>query len=640
MASRLTSATGRPSRARWWALLAALATAIAAVTVACGGDEVVEKVVVQTVIVEKQVPGEKVVETVIVEKVVTEKVVETVIVEKVVEKEVVLVATPTQVPTGAMRPAVIPSGSLTVAVSDVGTANTAPQDCTACWFLGQASVWDPLLLQTRAEDGTVILSPGLAESWIIAPDGTYTDFKIRKGVQFHNGWGELTAQDVAFTFDIENSNIHPDSVNGISTEFLNFIVEPLEVIGQDTVRIKWESHPSFLELKLLTKLFKTQGVFSERVYNEKGSEWMIDNFISTGPFVLEEWKTGERMVTRAFVGHWLITPGVASITRIEVPEASTRRAMLESGEAEIAEIEVKDWPALLEGDRFKKAAEGIVQDSGWIMGGNYWEKVHPISGAPLERVLKTDLPWVADPDDPEGMERARKVRLALSFDIDREGINQAVLKGLGRPSHQGGINDQDPLFKDEWKTEYDPTKAKQLLAEAGYADGFTVDIYVRPGSTAGLIARAMAAGWLQDLNVDTNILEQPYGTYRPNYINRTSTELSVRNGGASFPSTWQEEWLISAVVALKDGSAGGGFNSGIELPAASESIAKKNAAKSDAEIEDAVRDLYDYISFWAVWPGVVEWDVSPLYNAEVIAEWRKLPASSGGIRDTEWITLR
>ena len=618
-----------------WAAVAIGAAILLLIAVACtrevevpGETVVVEKEVVKTV----EVPGE----TVVVEKEVVKTVEvpgETVVVEKIVVKEVPVAQAPAMV---------VPSGTLTLAIPDIGTTATHPQDCPACWWLGAFSVWDPLLFQTRASDRSVIVESALAESWTVAGDNTYTEFTLRPGVQFHQGWGELTSTDVAFSFDQANHNIYPDSINAIGTEFVNFIQEPIEVIDDRTFRILWESHLSFTELKLLTKFFKTMGFYSQKVADENGLEWMRDNFISTGPFELKQWTEHDRAVAEAVVGHWYKTPTVARAVWLEVPENATRRAMLESGQAQIVEVGLKDWPSLLKGGRFKLAEEGITTNHGIIMGGNYWEKIHPLSSTQLVRELKSELPWVGDPDDPDSMEKARMVRQALSMAIDRETINEALFEGQGQPAYQGGIDQNDALFKDEWKVDFDPEAARQLLNEAGYPNGgFTVDFYGQAqGSQTSEIAKAVAAGWRADLNVKTNLIEQPYATYRPNYINRTSHHLSFRAGGGFAPSTWQEEWLISATVAAKDGSMGGGFNSGIEIPEASEAQRLKTEAMSEAEVIAAVNLLYDALSYQAVWPGTIQVVNRAVYDSQAILDWPMRPTAGSIVREIEEIRMR
>ena len=152
--------------------------------------------------------------------------------------------------------------------------------------------------------------------------------------------------------------------------------------------------------------------------------------------------------TSAFDDHWEKVPFVEQVRILEVPEASTRRAMLESGEAQIAGLALKDWPALLESGLYAQSPEGSKNIHGFPFGGNYWEWTYANPGTSEfgqdlpETLRDTSLPWVGDPyenspgvfdENTPSMQRSLKVRRALSMSIDREGINEAILNGLGTP---------------------------------------------------------------------------------------------------------------------------------------------------------------------------------------------------------------
>ena len=317
--------------------------------------------------------------------------------------------------------------------------------------------------------------------------------------------------------------------------------------------------------------------------------------------------------------------------------------MLETGEAQISEIAVDDVPALLE-KGFAKAPEAANMGYGIITGGNYWETVHPDSGAPLTREIP-DRPWTANPADAAAMEKARKVRWALSMAIDREGIAEGLFKGLAEVNYMGGEPALDPLLQarlDKYTIPYDPEGAKQMLADAGYPEGFSgYTFYTRDvGAIRDRIGQAVMATWRQDLNVEFIADSRPYATYRPNYINRTSFELSFRSGLAKEPSTWSNEWYISATSAAPDGSMGGGFNSGIEVPFASEVVKKKVAAKTQQDLVDATYELMDNLHESQVWIGTIDVMSPAIYDPRAICEWDMSPTSNPiVVRDMEMIVL-
>ncbi|MDP2948737.1 MAG: ABC transporter substrate-binding protein [Chloroflexota bacterium] len=547
----------------------------------------------------------------------------------------VAIPTPTPTPTATPRPTptatptpvpVRPTGTVTIAVTTVFSKSGIPSDCPACALLSNTSVQDTVLLSKRAEDGGLAIVPNLAESWEVSKDLSYTDFKLRKGTQFHKGLGELTAEDIAFTFNGANPNVTPGAQHDTGGDLMP-VLKRVDVIDKYTVRFNWVAYAAHYHLQWTSDFFEGIGIFSKRAWDEKGEQWMRENPIGTGPFELEEWTQHKGVFTKAIPNHWRQTPFVGKVRYLEIPEASMRRAILEAGEAQISMVDLKDWPALLKAGFKKAPEEGGTEDFGLVPGGNYWETKHPTTGEALRRTIDTSIPWVGDPNDPASMERAKKVRWALALTIDREAINQSMLQGLGRVSMLGSIGDTDPIFKankDRWNVPYDPTKARQLLKEAGYPTGFTAGFYAQVGIQAE-IADAIAAIWLTELNVKMTMDRQPYASWRPKRINRTVNQISFHSMWSAFPATWPGEWLISAV------SAPTGFNSGMELPKATETLKAKQATIDPKELERLTVAFQNYIYEWMLYPGVVELPTAALYNPKAILEWKMRPASGGAL---------
>jgi len=520
-----------------------------------------------------------------------------------------------------------PTGNVTIAVTTVGTKNGIPRDCPFCSLIPSAGVQDTVLLGGRAADGSIIAGPNLAESWELAPDLSYTDFKIRRGIPFHQGMGELTAEDIAFTYNEANPNVTPEAQHDTGGDLMP-VLQRVEAVDKYTARFYWIAYAAHYPLQWCSDYFEGIGIFSKTAWDTKGEDWMREHVIGTGPFELEEWTQHKGIYLKAVPDHWRKTPFAETVKYLEIPESSTRRAMLETGEAQIAEAELKDWPALMEQGFVQAPEGGSINDYGLVASGNYWETTHPTTGEPLERTLHLDLPWVADPNDPDSMERAKKVRWALALTIDREAINESILEGFGWPSILGSIGDKDPIFQahaDEWAVPYDPDRARQLLQEADYADGFTQGFYSQPAGGQPEITEALAAVWLTELNVKTEINKMPYATWRPNRINRTTTEWSFHSMWSAFPATWPGEWLISAI------SAPTGFNSGMELPKATETLNAKGKTTDPDELVRLTVEFQSYIYDWMLYPGVVEAPVAALYDPEAIVEWKMRPISSNSL---------
>ena len=594
-------------------LISSLLSVVTVISLACSSEV---ETVVETVIVEKEVVKE---------------------VEKVVEK--VVVATPD--PSAQTAAPGAQTGVLGVAVPNVNAASGLPRDCGACSTIVTASVQDTLLLSVNGADGAPSFGVNLAESWEYNADGGYTDFKIREGVQFHHGFGELTAEDVAWTFNQGNAALTEGAVHDTIGDAAPHLAS-VEAHSGNIARFIWSNYVTFAHHKFLSDYHEGIGIFPKAAADENGEEWMRENVVGTGSFEMTEWTTGKGIFLKAVPNHWRTTANVAEVNIFEVKEASTRRAMLETEEVHIAEIAFKDWPSVLEDSRFSKGKNGYSQGGSFVMGGNYWETEHPKSGAKLDPYnLKPELPWVGDPTDEASMESARKVRHALSMTIDREAINDSLLGGLGAVQHLGPISTSNYLYKSDWDVAFDPDGAKVMLAEAGYPDGFdNLAFYIRDGTFAE-VAKAVAADWDKYLNVKTALDERAYGVFRPERIDRNSHQLSTFGACCSIPPTWAEEWLVSAVGRPEDGSAGG-FNSGMEIPEASAVLIAKGEAGSLAEVEALATDYIQYLSDQALWPGIYETPFNSIYNSDKVQSWVTGPFANnslGGARHLETIVL-
>ena len=506
--------------------------------VACAGEKVVE-----TVVVEKAVPGEKVVETVIVEKIV--------------------VATPT--PTRAAPPSkTVPSGTVTAAIGDIGFPAGTPALCAAgCGTKKhQTSGFETLL----GVDATESLVGVVAESWEVAPDGSSYTWNIRPGIQFHQGWGELTAEDVAFTLNNANSATNPDSIHDQAGTLASHIGETrvvdrytavTEITGQDV------RQPTYL----FSGFWESVGMSSKAVFDQFGTEGMRDVLVGTGPFEITEWMKANRLVLEAVPDHWRKTPAVKTIKVLEVPEPTVRVAMFETGEAQVADVPLKDVGRLA-AQGGAKAIRMQSQQLGLMMFGNYLEKVSFRTGEEVSNPgFDPSLPWVGDPDAPgcdrdvlskvvpdgvdswedqgelcDELNDARKVRLALSMSVDREGIAEALFYGLAKPAYLGRLPIDNPLFRDEWVMPFDPERSRELMAEAGYADGFQADFWVGPDAATQRLGETIAATWKQELDVDVEFDRRAYPIVRPGRVDRSDTSITLNayGGYTHFPVDWPQ----------------------------------------------------------------------------------------------------
>jgi ABC-type transport system substrate-binding protein len=566
--------------------------------------------------------------------------------------------TATAAPTATVAPTaaptrIVPSGTVTGVLGGlgVGTPSGYATDCLWCASIVMVGVHEALWAMERDQGGNPVVAAWLAESWTTSPDLKYTDIKIRKGVKFHQNFGELTAKDVVYTFQAGM----PSYTKGAVHDTLPIpALSGVEQIDDYTVRFTWTAYNALTIFEGFTDFGEGIGIFSKKAADEKGVEWLRQNVIGTGPFQMTEWTAQKIIDLKAVPEHWKRVANVDRIKILEIPEDSIRKAMLESGEADMGEVPIKDWASLLN-KGFKKSNEQIINGIEIIMGGQYWSKTKFDTGEALAttgttRKLDTSKPWIGDPfasgcnsDDlllnakPTGpvcpsMENPRKFRWALAQDIDRDGITKAIV-GQGGPLYIRTHPD-DPLWKanpTRWPVKYDQAEAKKLMKEA-YPNGLTAAIpwWVGPSGLEVEVSEAIAAQWLTDLGVKVEFDRRVYSAQRPNMVDRTSTWLQTRNCCNPGTRLLSEEWIFSSAVPT-------GYNHAQELPFASKIYFQKIKENDLKKVQDMTAEMIDHHWYWMIDIGVTAPPNTTLYNGNKIADWKQRPYNQwriGGMRNS------
>ena len=182
------------------------------------------------------------------------------------------------------------------------------------------------LTRFAIKDGKVTtaeVEPDLAESWTLSPDGTVWTFKLRKGVQFHKGFGELTAEDVKFSFE-RQINRAPGTRFGVNLE----VIKSIEVVDPHTVQIALKA---FDPIFLLRMVGYQQGYIVSKKAVEKYGEQFKWNPVGTGPFYFERHSPREKIVLKAFDKYHGGRPQIDEVHWFDVPEDATKLIGLEKG---------------------------------------------------------------------------------------------------------------------------------------------------------------------------------------------------------------------------------------------------------------------------------------------------------------------
>ncbi|MGQ0663648.1 MAG: ABC transporter substrate-binding protein [Pseudomonadota bacterium] len=297
------------------------------------------------------------------------------------------------------------------------------------------------------------LEPWLAESWKPIDD-TIWEFKLRKGVKFHDG-SDFTAEDVKFS--IQRIPV----VTGPTTMTIYVKrVAGIEIVDPHTIRLKTDGPAATLPYDFV-RLFIVSHKVGMQARNEEFNSGKAA--IGTGPFKLVSWTPKGDLVLDRFDGYWKGRAHWQRVVRKEIPNDASRLAALKAGQVDLVNyVSSADYRSLAN-DRRIKAIKG---DSVYVMN--------------LQTDLRDKTPRIFDnagrPLDVNPL-RDPRVREALDLAIDRKAMVDVVLEGLGKPANQimpAGFFGSNPRLPER---KFDPDRAKQLLAEAGFPNGFKVDLH-------------------------------------------------------------------------------------------------------------------------------------------------------------------
>lgn len=370
----------------------------------------------------------------------------------------------------------------------------------------------------RRDPQTMEYQPGLAESWEVLDDNT-VQFKLRKDVTFHNG-EPLNAEAVKFSVE---RLLNPDTKSPHTSSLS--AIDRVDVIDEHTVNIVTKE-PYPLLLTRNTLAFTGSIIIVPPQYiQEKGDAYFGENPVGTGPYKFKEWAKGEKVVLEVNQDYWDGgDPQIKEVTFHIIPEASTRISALLTGDVDFIERVPVDLIGRLEhGSDDVKVV--LSENGGYAMMMQLNPEAHP--------ALKD-----------------KRVRQALNYAVDIDTILESIF---------GGYVTRVPVPADPkafgFHTElkpypYDPEKAKQLLAEAGYADGFTLDAYTSNDRYPGdkFIAEAYTAQ-LEAVGVKVNLSTMEWG--------KLVTLMSQGQAGPMYQIGWTySEFDISKLVPALHPSSG------------------------------------------------------------------------------------
>jgi peptide/nickel transport system substrate-binding protein len=325
------------------------------------------------------------------------------------------------------------------------------------WFdpSSTSGIITPFMLLYALHDAVVKPMPGkspapsLAETWSASEDGTRYDFILRRDAMFHNG-DPVAADDVRFSFERYRGTAYgllKDRVASVE------VLDPLHV--RFTLKQPW---PDFLTFYASAT---AAGWVVPRKYVEKiGDEGFTKAPIGAGPYRFVSFTPGVELVLEAFDRYWRKTPSVKRLVFKVIPEETTRLAALKRGEVDIAYSIRGELAAELQHTPRLALRPAVVQATFCLYFPDQWDETSPWHDA--------------------------RVRQAASLAIDRSGTNDALTLGHSLISGNPLVPDSYEFFWQPPAPSYDPVKARQLLAEAGYPKGFDAGEYYCDSSYANI----------------------------------------------------------------------------------------------------------------------------------------------------------
>jgi peptide/nickel transport system substrate-binding protein len=337
------------------------------------------------------------------------------------------------------------------------------------------------------------MAPSLAESWSLSKDGRTYEFVLRQGARFHNG-DPVTSEDVKFSFE---------RYRGAASKLLHERVPVVEVVDPHRVRFKLnEPWPDFMTY--YGSLTTGAGWVVPKKYLEKvGDDGFKKAPIGAGPYRYVAFNPGVELVLEAFEQYWRKVPSVKRLVIKSVQDEATRLAMLKRGEADVI----------------------------YLLQGELAEEVRRTPGLTLKPTPIVSTHWLVflDQWDPKSPWADRRVRLAANHAMNRQAVNEALTLGFSRITWSI-IPASFDFFWQPPSYPFDPARAKQLLAEAGYPNGFDAgDFWCEP-PTATMSEALM--GYLQAVGIRVKLRPLERAAFFKAYQEKKLKNLAYSISGA------------------------------------------------------------------------------------------------------------
>jgi peptide/nickel transport system substrate-binding protein len=386
---------------------------------------------------------------------------------------------------------------------------------------------DEDLSKTSEEAPVPDIIPGLAESWDISPDGLTYTFHLRSGVTFHDGTD----------FDADAVVVNVRRVTDPSFEFYDarsagqtvFVWQHLDsVTAVDPLTVQMTLKQPFQPfLRMLTQGGGgSSGIMSPTALETYGNDEVADHPTGTGPFKFVERVRGQRITLERNEDYWGDKAYLDQVVFRPLPDASTRTSALRAGEVDMIAVPSPDSVASLE-------------DAGYTV---------QMSAPPHVWFLAFNMsdPIFADV----------RVRQAFNYAINREGMATDLLRGTVNPAYSVLPPANSAYETSEETYGYDPEKAKQLLAEAGYPNGFETTLMTSVDGSGQIVPVPMAEYIQQDLakvGVTVNLDTTEWISYLSKWAEGTPTGVGMAQQSWGFTTPYWLYVVTSSTLQAPNG---------------------------------------------------------------------------------------
>ena len=359
----------------------------------------------------------------------------------------------------------------------------------------------------------------LARAWEHNEDRTEWTFHLHEDAEFHFGWGPVTAHDVVHSYELHTG---PDAQYGGRER-----LEAKEVVALDDHTVVFRFDSPYTDYAFPHAGRVEMMVYSRAQYDAEGIEGYNTRPAGSAPYQFVERLVGERLVIERVPDHWQgIEPDFAEIEFRWTAEPATKLATLLAGEAHMADLPRELQSEAVEAGFAIVTSQNAAMNTGVVFSGLYCTTGDP--------ACRPDLPW-----------HDVRIRVAMNRAVDRPQMMELLYDGRAEiipswifdPRHEGWVQELADSFMDDYG--YDPERAKELIAEAGYPDAFAAPVIpIMFGALAGnpeypLLAELLQV-YFEEVGLQTEIREMDWamvislGRARESYMIRPVRNAPVR----------------------------------------------------------------------------------------------------------------